>query len=150
MKKEANNRLQKILELKKTIENAENELEALLLPSNTTPLPSGFSFTEEVLAIIIDNTNGISRSNILETLRNKNPNIKEAFDKKQVASALAYLKNTKKLIEIVKRGVYRKIKTPLRNNTSITELEKNIKFEKNHPIRYPIPPITKNLMNEKF
>lgn len=108
MKKEAQNRLEKINELQKIIASKQAELERLLLPesNNIIQTPPGFSVTEEVMKVIFEaGQEGIARQEILQQLTKNFPTY--GIDIKQVASALAYLNNTKKTIEIIRRGIYR-------------------------------------------
>lgn len=108
MKKIAEERLAKILELQATIEKAQASLEELLVPTPITPPPPGFSYSEEVLSIIIESgDSGVARSDILIKLQSKYPEFGKNVDIKQIAATLAYLKNVKKRIDVLARGVYK-------------------------------------------
>jgi transposase len=71
-------------------------------------LPVGFSLNNEVLAIVKSaGSQGIHGKRILAEMHERFP--KYGIDRKRVASALAYLKNTRKEIGQVGRGVYKAV-----------------------------------------
>ncbi|MEK7564799.1 MAG: hypothetical protein AAB501_01005 [Patescibacteria group bacterium] len=104
MNQRAQQKLSQIQELIKQKEIIEKELESLL-SEKAVILPLGFSLNNEVLDLIKENINGIASTQILNTLLNKYPDY--GIDRKKVASSLAYLKNTKKLIGQAGRGIYK-------------------------------------------
>lgn len=99
-------KLSRIQSLLKDKERIEKELEKLLSPEKVIALPYSFSLKDEVLEVIKNTgTTGVSSQGILNIMQQKYPDYKIQRD--QVASTLAYLKNTKKMIEIIDRGIYR-------------------------------------------
>ena len=88
-------------------EEIEKELRSLLEPERIAVLPRGFSMSVEVFRLVREaGTEGISSQEILEKMQKQYP---DGIDREKVASALAYLKNTRKEIEQAARGVYRAI-----------------------------------------
>lgn len=103
-------KLRRIQQLLAEKEKIDNELEALLAPEKVVALPPGFSLNSEVYQLIQESgASGIASTNILRALSQKYPDY--GIDRKKVASSLAYLKNTKKNITDVARGVYRIVST---------------------------------------
>lgn len=99
-------KLAQIQELIKQKEAIEKKLEALLSPEKVVALPSNFSINNEVQAIVKDaGETGIAASSILRSLQQKYPDY--GIDRKKVASSLAYLKNTKKQVDLIGRGMYK-------------------------------------------
>ncbi len=97
-------KLKKVQRLLKTKEKIESELKALLSPAATGTLPRGFSMNEEVLRLVRESgKDGISVQEILTAINTRYPN---SATQKRIASALAYLKNTKKHVTQIGRGVY--------------------------------------------
>lgn len=91
-------------ELKQLFEQQEEiakKIAKLLNPNSAVQLPADFSVNEEVLKVVQDNPSGISAKQIFAKLQNQYP-----IERKQVTSALAYLKNYKKSVDIKERGVY--------------------------------------------
>lgn len=83
----------------------EEEIRTLLEPQRIAVLPRGFSVSTEVSRIVREaGTDGITPQEVLAKLDGQYP---DAIDREKVASALAYLKNTKKSIEQTGRGMYR-------------------------------------------
>lgn len=106
MKQETQSKLDRILALKQTIDAAQKEIEELLSPKEVPVLPPDFSLSEEVGQLIVEyGEKGVSKRLLLERLQRKYPDY--GLDNKQLSSSLAYLKNTKKEIESVDRGIYR-------------------------------------------
>lgn len=108
----AEQKRKRIQELEKQIKDAEDAIYELLEPAKEqqkaidppTPLPEGFSVNEKVLEVIIANPEGISKEDIRIAIKNSS-NVDVTSG--QVQSALAYLKNTKKLLRIIGRGMYK-------------------------------------------
>ncbi|NTW75461.1 MAG: hypothetical protein HGB34_01010 [Candidatus Moranbacteria bacterium] len=117
MKKEALEKLRRIQELTEHIDKLQRELESLVMPEKVVAPPIGFSQSEEILRIVRNaGSPGISRSAILIELKKGFPQL--SFDRKQVASALAYLKNSKREIESIARGFYRAAENQEKQKTS--------------------------------
>lgn len=86
------------------IDELKKELHALFSPE--TEAPAGFSLNDEVLQVVKEaGVNGIDPKRLLSILKNKYP--KYPIDRTKVAGALTYLKNTKKLLTQIGRGVYK-------------------------------------------
>ena len=101
-------KLAQIQELIKAKEAIERKLEALLSPEKVVALPPDFSLNNEVYAIVkTGGENGIASTSILRALQQKYPDY--GIDRRKVASILAYLKNSKKQIDLIGRGMYRDI-----------------------------------------
>lgn len=95
--------IQQLLEQKKEIES---KIEKLLSPEKQIVIPSDFSLNNEVLSLVKESgENGIPVLIIVDRIREKFPSY--GIDRKKIASSIAYLKNTKKLIEKAGRGVYK-------------------------------------------
>ena len=101
-----NKKLDEVQKLLKDKERIDKRLKELLQASdNTTTLPRGFSMQSEVLKLIEGaSAQGISAQEILQAIEKQ---YGMEIDRKKVASALAYLKNGKKQIEKLGRGIYR-------------------------------------------
>ena len=96
-------KLQDLLEKKKLIDL---EISAILSPERVVALPPNFSLNNEIHKIVQEASGaGISKTEILQSMKNRFSTY--GIDRKKVASALAYLKNTKKSVEIIGRGMYR-------------------------------------------
>ena len=93
-------------------EEIEAEIKSLLEPEKVQVLPTGFSLSAEVFKIIQNaGGQGISLQEILQTLQKQYPSY--GIERAKIASALAYGKNEKKILEQFGRGVYRmKTETP--------------------------------------
>ena len=99
-------RLAQLQELIKQKEEIEKKIEAILSPEKEVVLPPNFSMNAEVFNVVKDTgSTGIAKPSILHSLQVKYPDYR--IDRKKVASALAYLKNTKKQVEIIERGMYK-------------------------------------------
>lgn len=106
MSKSTEEKIKKIQELVRRKEEIEAELDALLSPEKALILPVGFSLNNEVLSVIKEaGVSGIDTKSIVNYMRNKYP--KYGIERSKVASVLAYLKNNKKQIDLIGRGVYR-------------------------------------------
>lgn len=111
-------KLSQIQSLLKEKERIDKELEKLLSPEKVVALPQSFSLKAEVFDVIKNTgVNGVSSQGVLSTLQQKYPDYKIQRD--QVASTLAYLKNTKKMIEKIGK-LYR---------TKMVDNENNENFE---------------------
>ena len=96
---------ERVKELLQMQEEIENELRLLLEPERVPMLPKNFSMSEQVFSLVQESgIGGVSPSDVLKALQGT---YGEAIDREKVASALAYLKNTKKTIEQTTRGLYR-------------------------------------------
>jgi hypothetical protein len=108
MNEKTKDRLLQLQELIKEKEMIEKKIEALLSPEKEVVLPPDFSINAEILTVLKEaGVNGMPKSYLLKKLQLKYPNY--GIDRRRVASALAYLKNTKKQIEILGRGMYRAV-----------------------------------------
>ncbi len=108
MQKSTEEKLRRINELQKVILDAQVELENLLQPEKSVLLPADFSMNTQVFEVIKSSgEKGIELQSILKTLQGKFP--RYGLTRGRVASSLAYLKNTKKLIEKIGRGLYKTI-----------------------------------------
>ena len=106
MDKKTIEKLKEVQELLAEKERIEKRLEEMFSPEKHVVLPAEFSLNEEILKIIRDfGDNGAHTKQVLQTLRQSFPDY--GMNRKRVASGLAYLKNTKKQIEIIGRGMYR-------------------------------------------
>jgi len=109
MNQDAKDKLNKIQELLSQKEKIEKELENLLTEKEYI-MPAGFSVNDEILSLIREaGDSGIPVPELVKKLQTKFPSY--GIDRERIASSLAYLKNTKKLIEQPARRVYRIIKT---------------------------------------
>lgn len=101
-------KINRIKELLKQQEAIQKELASLVSPEKIVALPPDFSINSEILAIISGaGNNGVTTSTIFRILQQKYPDY--GIDRKKIASSLAYLKNTKKQIDLIGRGVYKMI-----------------------------------------
>ena len=99
-------RLNQIMELNDQIKTLEKKLELLLSPEKEVVLPPDFSINAEVLTVLKEaGSEGMAKKRIQKVLQEKFPNY--GIDKRKVASALAYLKNSKGKIESIGRAVYK-------------------------------------------
>jgi len=106
MNEDTKKKLDRIQELINQKGAIEKELEKLLSPEKVVAFPPNFSLNNEILEIIRNAGNkGTASKSILRALQQKYPDY--GINRKQVASTLAYLKNTKKTLEILDRGIYR-------------------------------------------
>jgi hypothetical protein len=98
MNEETQKILARIQSLVKQKEEIEKEIEKLLSPKKVVARPPSFSLKDEVLSVIKNTgSEGVSSQGVLHSLQQKYPDYEIQGD--QVASTLAYLKNTKKDIE---------------------------------------------------
>ncbi|SRR5258708_7337915 len=106
MKDKTQERLARLQELIQERELIEREIEMLLSPEKEVVLPPGFSTNVEVLSVLKEaGSAGMAKSRVLKALQDKYPHY--GIDQRKVASALAYLKNTKKQIALIGRGMYK-------------------------------------------
>lgn len=104
--------LSKIQELDKKRKLIEEELKMLLYPEKKSPIPYDFSIADEVFAVIKESGGkGIEIPAILKTITSQYPDY--GIDRTKIASALAYLKNTKEKIEQIDRGIYRAVEAEI-------------------------------------
>jgi len=98
-------KLAEIQRLLKERDSINERLRMLVEPEKVAVLPVGFSMNSEVLNVVQNGgMGGVSAKDILKILDKKYPTY--GIDRKRVASALAYLKNTKKSVTQKARGVY--------------------------------------------
>jgi len=84
----------------------ESQIESLLSSEKQIVMPSNFSLNNEILSLLKESgENGIPVLALVDKMQEKFPTY--GMDRKKVASSVAYLKNTKKMIEKAGRGVYR-------------------------------------------
>lgn len=108
MSKSTEDKIKRIQQLLKDKEAIDAELDSLLNPEKEVVLPVGFSLNAEVIQIVDGaGATGIDSKKILTILKQKYP--KYGIERTKVASALAYLKNNKKQIDLIGRGVYKSI-----------------------------------------
>ena len=107
MNEKTKEKLDQLQALVKQKETLEKKIENLLSPEKkVTNLPPGFSINDEVSSIIKEaGATGTAAVNILSVLEKKFPSY--GITSKKVASSLAYLKNVKKKVSKVGRGVYK-------------------------------------------
>ena len=95
-------------EIYKAKAKLDEELRQLFTAESQIELPMGFSWNDKIFEILKESgSNGLDRKRILAELEKKYGQY--GVDKSKVASSLTYLKNTKKQIEQIGRGVYRAI-----------------------------------------
>lgn len=106
LNKELAAKLNKIQSLTEQRARIEKELELLLSPETKTVAPNTFDLNTEILAIISQNTGGISGDGLFAALVEKWGNI---IDRRRVNAAAAYLMSRAGKLENVdgKRGTYR-------------------------------------------
>jgi len=86
----------------------DEELRELFVADNQAELPMGFSWNDKVLEVLKEaGSNGLDRKRILAELERKYGQY--GVDRTKIASSLTYLKNNKKQIIQIGRGVYRAI-----------------------------------------
>ena len=106
MQKSTETKLARAIELKQVIEDAQNELDSLFSPEKAVILPTDFSMNNEVLSSIKQaGEEGVDLKKILYSMQSSFP--RYGINRQKIASALAYLKNGKKVITQVGRGVYK-------------------------------------------
>jgi hypothetical protein len=99
----------KLARLFKEQADIESQIRALLEPERVAVLPRGFSMSAEVLRVVTDaGKEGVTSQDVLRLMLDRYP---DAVDREMVASALAYLKNTKRAIEQATPGIYTAVKT---------------------------------------
>lgn len=103
--------------LEREIEEREKEIHELLevpKPSEiSSALPDGFALTENIFSVIqMAYPNGIDKEGIRQNIKNAHG---ISISNSQIQSSLAYLKNTKDLLEIVGRGLYKYKKPTIEN-----------------------------------
>ena len=103
MNEQAVKKLEEINQLQAQISVLQEKLE-MLLDEKKVVLPTDFSVINEVLKILQESKNPLHTKEITRELIRKFPSY--GIDRKKVAAALVYLKNTKKKITGVGRGVY--------------------------------------------
>lgn len=114
MNEDTKKKLDRIQELLKQKESIERELEKLLSPEKVVALPSDFSMNNVVFDLFkSESERNFSSKEILRILQNKYPTY--GINRKQVGSALAYLKNSKRTIDSTDRGLYHLVKTEERD-----------------------------------
>ena len=106
MNEKAVKKLKEINELQNQIGDLQRRLEELLDESKVV-LPNDFSVINEVLKILEEEKRAIHTKDITKELIKRFPSY--GIERKKVAAALVYLKNTKKKITGVGRGVYQVI-----------------------------------------
>ena len=101
-------KLHKLEGLMRQRDEIEKEIASIINPGKAGSLPSSFILNDEVLKLLQENgVSGLDKRAILRLLQDKYPAY--GINRTQVASTLAYLKNAKHQVEIVRRGVYRSI-----------------------------------------
>lgn len=104
MRKNIDEKIKRVQDLLTKKEAIEKELEDIFAPQ--TILPANFSLNDEVFRVLQESGHrGTQTQQITLVLRKKYPHY--GIDRKRVASTLAYLKNTKKRIELIGRSTYR-------------------------------------------
>jgi hypothetical protein len=104
MDKDTRKRLDEIQQLLLEKAAIDEKIAKLMNPQPKTSLPEEFSLSDEVFKIIFDSGTLISKKSIFSELNKRFPDY--GLDLKQISSSLAYLKNTKELIESPQRGFY--------------------------------------------
>lgn len=99
MQEEISKKIQRIDELRKTIADAERELEEILNPQKVTP-PANFSWSEEVKKVLQEHPGGASTGDLLTSLVHKFPDYK--IERKNLNSYLAYLKKKGDVVSVDK------------------------------------------------
>jgi hypothetical protein len=106
MSKTTEDKTVRIKEIFRRQEELQAELETLLNPEKQVILPVGFSINIEILRVIKESGEaGIDPKKLLAILRTQFPQY--GIDRRKIASSLAYLKNRKKQIALVGKGVYK-------------------------------------------
>ena len=95
------NRLQELFAQQREIEQ---EIERLLSPETVVALPADFSLNSEVTNIVNEHPTGITTKQIFANLTNKFPTY--SIERKRVNSSIVYLSNSKKLIKRIGQGIY--------------------------------------------
>lgn len=104
MRKDTQDKLAKIQELLKKKEELEKQIETLLNPVPSIPLPANFSINEEIVSLLSEKPDEAkSVKEILSILQSKYP----AVDRKRVNGALVYLNLRKKKIVRQGYGMYK-------------------------------------------
>lgn len=99
-------KMKRAKEIYKEIATLDEELRQLFTAEPQIELPMGFSWNDKVFEILKEAGNsGLDRKRILIALEKKYD--RYGVDKSKIASSLAYLKNNKKQIEQISRGIYR-------------------------------------------
>ena len=109
MNEQATKKLEEINNLQKQIAKLQQRLEELL-DEKKVVLPSNFSIINEVFKVLEESNTPLHTKEIMKTLMNEFPSY--GIDRKKIASALVYLKNNKRKITSVGRGVYSVITKP--------------------------------------
>jgi len=98
-------KLAEIQRLLRERDQINERLRLLVEPEKVAVLPVGFSMNAEVFRVVQNGgAAGVSAKEILKILDKQYPTY--GIDRKRVASALAYLKNSKKSVDQKERGVY--------------------------------------------
>lgn len=119
-------RLNEIMKIRAEIQSLEKRLDALLFPEKAVTLPENFSVIGEVVTILGENPLGLTTGQIHGTVKARFP--KYGITPKRIASAVAYLKKRKRVVQ-TGRGEYRLLMEKYSDNREpIRVVEEDLDF----------------------